>query len=142
MLRVGDLQLPDGCKTSIGGDTQLAAVPLGKRTLRRIYACATAFCCAGGELTWHTFAPTTPPSVARTRSPKTYGVVWREPDRDQFGLSIPVNQTTRGAEAMRLGGRPTQRGAPHDGDQRPGRAEEVGSCRLGTTRAAGSTRRR
>jgi len=73
---------------------------------------------------------------------KTYGVVWREPDRDQFGLSIPVNQTTRGAEAMRLGGRPTQRGAPHDGDQRPGRAEEVGSCRLGTTRAAGSTRRR
>jgi integrase len=22
---------------------------------------------------------------------KTYGVVWREPDRDQFGLPIPVN---------------------------------------------------
>jgi len=22
---------------------------------------------------------------------KTYGVVWREPDRDQFGLPVPVN---------------------------------------------------
>ena len=42
MLRFCDLQLPDGCKTSIGGDTQLAAVPLRKRTLRRIYASATA----------------------------------------------------------------------------------------------------
>jgi hypothetical protein len=42
MLRVYDLQLRDGCKTSIGGDTQRAAVPLGKRTLRRIYASVTA----------------------------------------------------------------------------------------------------
>jgi hypothetical protein len=42
MLRFCNLQLPDGGKTSIGGDTQLAAVPLGKRMLRRIYASATA----------------------------------------------------------------------------------------------------
>jgi len=42
MLRVCDLQLRGGGKTSIGGDTQLAAVPLGKRTLRRIYASVTA----------------------------------------------------------------------------------------------------
>lgn len=32
---------------------------------------------------------------------KSYGVVWREPDRDQFGLPIPVNPDHRGAEAMR-----------------------------------------
>jgi hypothetical protein len=42
MLRFCDLQLPDGCKTGIGGDTRLAAVPLRQRTLRRIYASATA----------------------------------------------------------------------------------------------------
>jgi hypothetical protein len=42
MLRAYDLQLRDGCKTSIGGDTQLAAAPVGKRTLRRIYASVTA----------------------------------------------------------------------------------------------------
>ena len=72
---------------------------------------------------------------------KTSGVVWREPDRDQFGLPVPVNPD-HPSEVMRLGGRPTQRGAPHDRDQRPGRAQEAGSCRLGTTRAAGSTGRR
>jgi hypothetical protein len=32
---------------------------------------------------------------------------------------------------MRLGGRPTQRGAPHDRDQRPGRAEEGGELPFG-----------
>jgi hypothetical protein len=43
MLRFCDLRLPYGRKTGIGGgDTQLAAVPLGQRTLRRIYASATA----------------------------------------------------------------------------------------------------
>jgi integrase len=36
---------------------------------------------------------------------KTYGVVWREPDRDQFGLSIPVNlDHPRGRSDARLAG--------------------------------------
>jgi integrase len=35
---------------------------------------------------------------------KTYGVVWREPDRDQFGLPIPVNPDhPRGRSDARLG---------------------------------------
>jgi hypothetical protein len=32
---------------------------------------------------------------------KTYGVVWREPDRDQFGLPVPVNPDHPRAEVMR-----------------------------------------
>ena len=36
---------------------------------------------------------------------KTYGVVWREPDRDQFGLPIPVNPDhPRGRSDARLAG--------------------------------------
>ena len=38
------------------------------------------------------------------RSVKTYGVVWREPDRDQFGLPIPVNPDHPRPKRCALGG--------------------------------------
>ena len=56
---------------------------------------------------------------------KTYGVVWREPDRDQFGLPIPVNPDhLRGRSDAPWRETYSARRATRQG-QRPGRAEEA-----------------
>jgi integrase len=74
---------------------------------------------------------------------KTYGVVWREPDRDQFGLPIPVNPDhPRGRSDARLAGDLRSAARHTTGTSALAEQTNAGSCRLGMTRAAGSTRRR
>lgn len=115
MLGVYDLQLRDGCKTSIGGDTQLAAVPVGKCTLRRIYVSVTASLRRRRVDTAHFLTHDTT-ERHKNKVVKTYGVVWREPDRDQFGLPVPVNPDhPKGPKRCALGGRPTQPARPTTG---------------------------
>jgi hypothetical protein len=131
MLRFCDLQ----CRTAARPAS--AATPNWRRChSREAHAPAHlrlrhGFCCAGGELTWHTFAPTTPPSVARTRSSRRTGLCGVNPTGTSSAYLSRSTQTTRGPKRCALGGRPTHRGAPHDRDQRPGRAEEGGELPFG-----------
>ena len=92
--------------------------PTGGGASREVHAPAHlrlrhGFCCAGGELTRHTFSPTTPPSVTRTRSSRRTGLCGVNPTGTSSAyLSRSTQTTRRGRSDARLAGDLLSRRAP------------------------------
>jgi hypothetical protein len=98
---------------------KLAAGPVGKCTLRRIYVSVTASLRRRRVETRHTFSPTKAPSVTRTRSSRRTGLCGVNPTGTSSAyLSRSTQTTRRGRSDARLAGDLLSRRAPRQGPAR------------------------